>query len=58
MNTFSLGGTSLINANVALEADERVWQMSIWPDEIRNDYDSIKKGNYYLIICCATTILH
>ncbi|RIA97715.1 hypothetical protein C1645_686627 [Glomus cerebriforme] len=39
-----LGGTSLINANVALEADDRIWQMSVWPDEIRNDYDSIKRG--------------
>jgi len=39
-----LGGTSLINANVALEADDRVWQISVWPDEISNDYDSIKRG--------------
>ncbi|RIA98513.1 cholesterol oxidase [Glomus cerebriforme] len=39
-----LGGTSLINANVALEADDRVWEMSIWPDEIKNDYESIKRG--------------
>ena len=43
---FSLGGTSLINANVALEADDRVWQMSVWPEEICNDRDSIKRGNY------------
>ncbi|RIB23415.1 hypothetical protein C2G38_1959482 [Gigaspora rosea] len=39
-----LGGTSLLNANVALEADPRVWQMSVWPKEINNDFDSIKKG--------------
>ncbi|CAI2165946.1 11911_t:CDS:2 [Funneliformis geosporum] len=39
-----LGGTSLINGNVALEADDRVWQMSAWPDEIRKDLDSIKRG--------------
>ncbi|CAG8546209.1 1672_t:CDS:10 [Funneliformis mosseae] len=39
-----LGGTSLINANVALEADDRVWQMSVWPNEIRNDQESLKRG--------------
>ncbi|CAG8453825.1 11879_t:CDS:10 [Diversispora eburnea] len=39
-----LGGTSLLNANVALEADRRVWDMPIWPDEIRNDHSSIKEG--------------
>ncbi|CAG8775707.1 6848_t:CDS:2, partial [Dentiscutata heterogama] len=39
-----LGGTSLINANVALEADERVWKMPIWPDEIKNDMEGIKMG--------------
>ncbi|CAG8815326.1 32668_t:CDS:2, partial [Gigaspora margarita] len=37
-------GTSLLNANVALEADPRVWQMSVWPKEIHDDFDSIKKG--------------
>ncbi|CAG8533020.1 3332_t:CDS:10 [Ambispora gerdemannii] len=30
-----LGGTSLINANVALEADENVWKMNLWPKEIK-----------------------
>ncbi|CAG8620179.1 2848_t:CDS:10 [Ambispora leptoticha] len=30
-----LGGTSLINANVALEADENVWKMGVWPEEIK-----------------------
>ncbi|CAG8589722.1 2640_t:CDS:10, partial [Racocetra fulgida] len=39
-----LGGTSLLNANVALEADPRVWQMSAWPKEIQDDFDSIKKN--------------
>ncbi|CAG8697386.1 15011_t:CDS:2, partial [Dentiscutata heterogama] len=34
-----LGGTSLINANVALEADPRVWKMSAWPKEIHDDFD-------------------
>ena len=32
-----LGGTSLINANVALQADPRVFQLPEWPAEIRND---------------------
>ncbi|TGJ86541.1 hypothetical protein E0Z10_g2214 [Xylaria hypoxylon] len=31
-----LGGTSLINANVFLEADDDALQMEQWPDEIRN----------------------
>ena len=44
ITSYSLGGTSLINANVALEADDRVWKMSVWPDEIKNDCESIKKG--------------
>ena len=32
-----LGGTSLINANVALQADPRVFQLPEWPAEFRND---------------------
>lgn len=32
-----LGGTSLINANVALVADNRVFDDPCWPDEMRND---------------------
>lgn len=32
-----LGGTSLLNANVFLEADHRTMAMSPWPKEIRND---------------------
>ena len=32
-----LGGTSLINANVSLKADDRVFQDPVWPDEIRED---------------------
>ena len=30
-----LGGTSLVNANVALEAETRVWQEAVWPAELR-----------------------
>ncbi|WGS53626.1 GMC oxidoreductase [Paraburkholderia sp. D15] len=32
-----LGGTSLINANVALEADPRVWDDPRWPRALRDD---------------------
>jgi cholesterol oxidase len=32
-----LGGTSLINANVAIPPDERVWADPLWPDAIRTD---------------------
>ncbi|CAG8709903.1 10339_t:CDS:2, partial [Dentiscutata heterogama] len=37
-----LGGTSLINANVALEVDKRVWDMPVWPEEIRKDKEGIE----------------
>lgn len=36
-----LGGTSLINANVALKADSRVFDDPRWPDEIRQDKDRL-----------------
>ena len=32
-----LGGTSLINANVSLKAEDRVFEDPVWPDEIRED---------------------
>ena len=32
-----LGGTSLINANVAILPDERVWLDPVWPQAIRDD---------------------
>jgi cholesterol oxidase len=38
MNVFvgcGLGGTSLVNANVALRADPRVFERSSWPAELR-----------------------
>lgn len=38
-----LGGTSLINANVSLEADPRVFEDPCWPDELRND-DTLREG--------------
>ncbi|KAI1733578.1 glucose-methanol-choline oxidoreductase [Xylaria scruposa] len=40
-----LGGTSLINANVFLEADEEVLAMEQWPKEIRDEKGCLKK--YY-----------
>ncbi|KAI8952433.1 glucose-methanol-choline oxidoreductase [Xylaria longipes] len=40
-----LGGTSLINANVFLEADEEVLQMEQWPKEIRDNKGCLKE--YY-----------
>ncbi len=39
-----LGGTSLVNANVSIEAEERVFDDKIWPEAIRNDMDSLKEG--------------
>ncbi|KHN98386.1 cholesterol oxidase precursor [Metarhizium album ARSEF 1941] len=40
-----LGGTSLINANVFLEADESTLSMETWPPEIRRDPGCLKE--YY-----------
>ena len=36
-----LGGTSLINANVGLDANEKVFENSTWPQEIRNDMTNL-----------------
>jgi cholesterol oxidase len=35
-----LGGTSLVNANVALTAEKRVFEDACWPSEILADYDT------------------
>ncbi|KAI0169676.1 FAD/NAD(P)-binding domain-containing protein [Hypoxylon sp. FL1284] len=40
-----LGGTSLMNANVYLEADEQTLQQEAWPTEIRDDPGCLRK--YY-----------
>jgi cholesterol oxidase len=44
-----LGGTSLINANVALQADPRVFQLPEWPAEFRNDPHLL--DDYYEYAC-------
>lgn len=43
-----LGGTSLLNANVFLEADDKTLQMDLWPEEIRKDPESLKKCEYHI----------
>lgn len=39
-----LGGTSLINANVALRADPRVFQHERWPQALRSDLGAVEDG--------------
>ncbi|WCM22338.1 alpha/beta fold hydrolase [Paraburkholderia bryophila] len=39
-----LGGTSLINANVALEADPRLWDDPRWPKALRDDAAGRERG--------------
>lgn len=34
-----LGGTSLINANVFMEADKKTLAMNAWPPQIRDNVD-------------------
>jgi choline dehydrogenase-like flavoprotein len=43
MNVFvgcGLGGTSLVNANVSLQADPRVFEDQVWPQAIRDEADA------------------
>jgi cholesterol oxidase len=39
-----LGGTSLVNANVSIKPEERVFADERWPDAIRNDIQSLEEG--------------
>lgn len=39
-----LGGTSLVNANVAMRPDDRVFRQPEWPDALRNDLDRLERG--------------
>ncbi len=39
-----LGGTSLINANVGLRAEKRVFDDPVWPAGFRNDSDLVEKS--------------
>jgi cholesterol oxidase len=39
-----LGGTSLVNANVCIEPDKRVFDDEAWPREIREDLASVAQG--------------
>jgi len=41
-----LGGTSLVNANVALQADPRVFEDERWPAELRSDSDGALAMGY------------
>jgi cholesterol oxidase len=41
-----LGGTSLVNANVALKAEKRVFEDARWPKEILQDYDTTLADGY------------
>lgn len=47
-----LGGTSLLNANVFLEADSKVLEMGVWPEELKGE-DAWKKCTFssYAFLC-------
>ncbi len=39
-----LGGTSLINANVAIRPDPRIFDDERWPQALRDDLDGLRRG--------------
>src|ERR1700761_202567 len=39
-----LGGTSQVNANVAIKPEPRVFEDKRWPSAIRNDVNSLEEG--------------
>jgi cholesterol oxidase len=42
-----LGGTSLVNANVSIEPDARVFELDVWPREIREAARSGELAKYF-----------
>jgi cholesterol oxidase len=42
-----LGGTSLVNANVSIEPEDRVFLDERWPSAIRNNLNELKEGFEY-----------
>ena len=50
-----LGGTSLVNANVSLRADPRVFSDLCWPQEIRDNLSALAERGYSR---AETTIRH
>ncbi len=51
-----LGGTSLLNANVFLEADERVLEMGWWPKELRGK-EAWEKCRLPSLFCSESPLL-
>ena len=48
-----LGGGSLINANVAIDVDPRVFENPVWPKELRNDLknlNDVDRKHFYEMI--------
>src|SRR5215212_3606512 len=41
-----LGGTSLVNANVVLRAEPRVFDDTRWPQEVRDDHTTLVEDGY------------
>lgn len=41
-----LGGTSLVNANVSLRAEKRVFEDSCWPQALQDDFSTLMEGGY------------
>ncbi len=39
-----LGGTSLVNANVSIQAEERVFDDAIWPEALRKNMHTLRDG--------------